>query len=331
MLIAAASLLLGLSHHWNLPYLLTFLVMGTTVANTSDRTKDIVFQLDELTGLLCVVFFVIHGAEMDIRALIAAGTTGLGYIVLRAAGKYWGVYLFASRRDGRQMRRWLGATLMSQAGAAIALSAIAAERYPELGEHLLHVILGTVVFFELVGPLLIRQAVVRTGEVPVEKLVHHAETTPWAELRALANRFLMAIGADPWKRQSLGDFCVSDMMRLDAHSVPASATFRRMLEYIARSHDNTLPVVDAKGSVVGIIRYLDLRGEHFDPGLGPLVCAEDVALSSFPLLHPEDPLIRAWREFQKCSDDCLPVISSKEPHQLVGVLRRRDVLRLSPR
>jgi CBS domain-containing protein len=220
---------------------------------------------------------------------------------------------------------------MSQAGAAIALSAMAAERYPSVGEHLLNVILGTVVFFELAGPLLIRQAVVRTGEVPVGELVHHTETTPVEELRALVNRFRMAIGVDPWRKHRLGDLNVSDALKVDIEGISASATFYQVLECLRRTHDNTLPVLDTEGSVVGIIRYLDLEGEHFDPGLGCLVCAEDLALSSFPILHPDDSLMQAWREFQKCSDDCLPVLTREKPHRLVGVLRRRDVLRFTPR
>jgi Kef-type K+ transport system membrane component KefB/CBS domain-containing protein len=330
-LIAATTLLLGLSRHWGFPYLLTFLAMGTTVANTSDRVKDVAVQLDELTGLFCVAFFVIHGAEMDVRALVHAGWIGLGYIALRAAGKYLGIYLFATRRDGQPVQRWLGATLMCQAGAAIALAALAAERLPGLGKHLLDVILGTVVVFELIGPLLIRQAVARSGEVPVAELVHHTERTPAQELRALVNRFLMAIGADPWHKHHLGEFQVADLLRSRMEQIPAAATFRQVLDMLAKSHNNTLPVVDEDRAVVGIIRYLDLEGEYIDPGLGGLVNAEDLALSSFPLLHPDDPLIRAWREFQVCSDDCLPVVTRSQPHRLVGILRRREVLRLSPK
>lgn len=56
------------------------------------------------------------------------------------------------------MRTWLGATLMSQAGAAIALSAVALQRteelqgvLPDICEHVQTVILGTVAVFEIAG------------------------------------------------------------------------------------------------------------------------------------------------------------------------------------
>jgi Kef-type K+ transport system membrane component KefB len=166
LLFAVSTAMLGICQRFELPYLLTFLIMGATVANTSSRVKDIVAQLDQVTGLLCVVFFVLHGTEMDVRALLTAGIIGIGYMALRTVGKYFGIFFAARRQEGEGVKHWLGATLLSQAGAAIALSAIAANRYPEIGIHLRDIILGTVIVFEIGGPILIRQAVIRTGSSP---------------------------------------------------------------------------------------------------------------------------------------------------------------------
>jgi CBS domain-containing protein len=104
-----------------------------------------------------------------------------------------------------------------------------------------------------------------------------------------------------------------------------------VIDFIERSHDNTLPVVDQEGGVVGIIRYADLRDEHFDPGLGPLVRAADLALMSFPRLHADQSAMDAWREFRHCRDDCLPVVDRDRPYRLVGVLRRRDIFQFTSR
>ncbi len=329
MLVAIAATVLGLCQLLDLPYLLAFLVMGTTVANTSDRVKDLIGQIDGFTGLLCVVFFVIHGAEMDIRALLAAGAIGVGYIIFRTLGKYFGIYLFATRTDGELVRRWLGTTLLSQAGAAIALTAIAAERYPELGVHLRDIILGTVVVFEIAGPIMIRQAVIRAGEVPLESAIHHRETTALDELYALTNRVFSALGLEPWSKRKLQGLEIGDLMRRRVRGIPASATFRHVIDFIERSHDDTLPVVNDENHLVGMISYRELQDEHFDPGLGSLVRAEDLAFSSFPVLHPDQPAVEAWSEFQKSKTDCLPIVSRERPYRLLGVLSRRDILRLS--
>ena len=42
--------------------------MGVVTANTCYHTRHILGELDRLTGLLCVVFFVTSGVELEIRA-----------------------------------------------------------------------------------------------------------------------------------------------------------------------------------------------------------------------------------------------------------------------
>jgi NhaP-type Na+/H+ or K+/H+ antiporter len=56
------------------------------------------------------------------------------------------------------MRRFMGPALMPQAGVALGLALIAAERFPELGPSLLTIAIGTTVVFELLGPLCTRWA-----------------------------------------------------------------------------------------------------------------------------------------------------------------------------
>ncbi len=331
LLVAVSTAMFGICRQFELPYLFTFLIMGTTVANTSSRAKDIVAQLDQLTGLLCVVFFVIHGTHMDVSALLAAGSLGLGYVVLRAAGKYFGVFLAAGRREPPGVQQWLGATLLSQAGAAIALAAIAQQRYPELGGQLQDIILGTVVIFEIAGPILIRQAVIRTGEVPLDMAIHHSDTTLAHEIRSLGNRLALAFGIERGRNLALASMTIGDVMRHDVRGIPASATYQRVVDFIERSHDNMLPVLDDHGAVVGMISYADLCDEHFDPGLGALVRAADLVSTSFPRLHPDQGASEAWREFKQCPCDSLPVVTRNRPYRLLGVVRRRDLRLLSTR
>ncbi len=198
LLTAVLAPLMAVCELLHVPYLLTFLMMGATVASTSDLANEISETLDRLTGLLCVVFFVIHGAAMDLGKLWAAGSVGVAYIALRCAGKYFGTYFTANaHRDGPQVKRWLGSALLSQAGAAIALSAIAADRDKALGQQLQGIILGTVVFFEIVGPILVRTAILRAGEVPVADAILHTTTSPLEQLRSMAFRLLQSLGFNP--------------------------------------------------------------------------------------------------------------------------------------
>ncbi len=117
LLTAVIAPLMAICELWQLSYLLMFLTIGTTVASTSDVSDEISGALDSITGLLCVVFFVIHGAEMDLGKLWAAGAIGAAYITLRCVGKYVGVYLAVDpHRDGPQVKRWLGARCCRKLG-----------------------------------------------------------------------------------------------------------------------------------------------------------------------------------------------------------------------
>ena len=332
VLVAIVTLAFGICLRYGLPYLLTFLAMGAILANSSGRAKEIVGELDHLTELLCVVFFVIHGAELDLHALRAAGVVGAAYAVLRVAGKYGGIYLAANERvDGPKIKRWLGAGLLAQAGAAIALSSMAADRAPEVGKPLMTIILGTVVVFEILGPLVLRMAVIRAGEVPLSHAIFHSTTTPLDELRGIFNRLLLAVGRDPWHGRETKTINVGELMRPDVEAITASATFAEVVEFIEDCHDNTFPVIEEGRRLMGVIRYPDLRDAMFDAELGTLVCAADLAIPSFPVLRIDDTLDLAWSTFGRTDDDVVFVVDRLETPQLVGILKRRDLYRFFAR
>ena len=101
LLTAVIAPLMGMCELLHVPYLLTFLTMGITISSTSDLADEINAALNRLTGLLCVVFFVIHGAAMDLKKIWVAGSVGVAYIMLRCKGKYCGIYFMANaHRDG---------------------------------------------------------------------------------------------------------------------------------------------------------------------------------------------------------------------------------------
>ncbi len=329
LLTAVIAPLMAACELLQVPYLLTFLTMGITVASTCDLADEICESLDRLTGLLCVVFFVIHGAEMDLGKLWGAGAVGVAYIALRSAGKYFGVFFTAdSHRDGPNVKRWLGSALLSQAGAAIALAAIAADRDEALGQQLQHIILGTVVFFEIVGPIMVRTAVLRAGEVPVASAIFHTTSSPIEQLRGMMFRIRQSLGMDPLKGDPAEKLDVHLVTSRNVKPLLASAHFDRVLDHIEHSHDNTYPVVTDANVLIGVIRYPDVRDVIFEPSLKSLVTAEDMAVPAKKVLKQSDTLGEAWRLLKDGRDDCIPVVTTEPPHHYVGVVRRRSLLRL---
>jgi Kef-type K+ transport system membrane component KefB/CBS domain-containing protein len=336
MLASMIVLLLAICQLNDMPYLLTFLAMGVTVANASDQTRQILVELDRLTGLLCVVFFAVNGAELEPSKLVEAGMVGVGYIFLRTSGKYLGTRFAATGgKETPPVCKWLGTTLLAQAGAAIALSAIAVQRTQEMGGALHEscksvqvLILGTVVVFEIAGPILIRLSVIRAGEVPLAHAIRHAGPSLVDQFRTLINRLLIAAGRNPWKDLPPGELTVNELMRKNVDAIPQTATFNQVIASIEHSRDNVYPVVGDDGKLLGVIRYRELSSVLFDPALGSLVRATDVATPAGLVLYPDETIAKAHRILETTKDDLIPVVSREPVGQLVGAVRRRDILRL---
>lgn len=326
MLVATGTFLLGVNESLHVPYMLTFFVMGVTVANTSDFKSKILSELDHFTALLAVLFFAVHGTELDVGAFFAAGTLGAVYVVFRIAGKWLGVYLAArATKQPMEVRHWLGSCLLAQAGAAIALSTIAVQRSPELGRPIQDIILGSVVLFEIIGPLLIRKSLLETGEVPLAQAIHHSTRTPLEQIRSVVDRFRAAVRGNASPTESSNSLLVSNLLR-KTQGIHQSAKLDDVVDHIEHSHDNTYPVIDERHRVVGVIRYPLLSDVMFDHSASQLVRAEDLISDTGAFLFPDEPLARAFELFQDETDDCIPVVTRTEPNELLGVIRRSDVV-----
>lgn len=333
LLIAITTLVLGLAETTHSPYMLTFLVMGMIVANASDLADRIAEELDHTTGLLCVLFFSVHGAELDIQAALALGVAGTVYMVMRTVGKVAGTYAAARViNEPLTVRRATGPALLAQAGAAIALASLAMDRNETLGEPIMHIILGSVVVFEIAGPLLIRRSLLVAGEIPLHEAVPHHDRSAWQQWSAVWARLRRA-----WKKseeaaqsaQPRGlDRKIESIVRRNVRGIPDTATFDEVVGHIVHSRDNTYPVVDEQGAVVGVIRYPLLANVMFDPHLGALVRAADLATPANTVLYDDATLEVAAEAFQKETDDCIPVVARAAPHELVGVIRRSDVMQI---
>ncbi|HAW30106.1 MAG TPA: hypothetical protein DCY03_18615, partial [Planctomycetaceae bacterium] len=110
MFIALIAIALGLCRTTGMPYMLTFLAMGFTVANslTEEEVPKVEAELYPLTGFLCVLFFIIHGAELKPSQFIDAGLIGTSYIVFRLLGKYIGILVPARmRKEEPEVSQWL--------------------------------------------------------------------------------------------------------------------------------------------------------------------------------------------------------------------------------
>jgi Kef-type K+ transport system membrane component KefB len=175
----------GLSQALGLSLILTTMVMGTaTVNRCAEHGRHIRFTIEQAGPVIYVLFFTLVGARFQIALLPTMGLLGIAYVLLRSTGKFVGAWLGGTLGGARPaVRNNLGLGLLSQAGVAIGLALASYDRfciYGEAGEALgsmvLSVITATTFLVQIIGPIGVKLAISRAGEIGRAKLEHD----PWA-------------------------------------------------------------------------------------------------------------------------------------------------------
>ena len=149
--------------------LLSLLVAGFLVENVAPvRAEPLLETLHQMAVPVFVVFFAIAGAELHLREFQA-----LWPLVLAIALFRMGAIVVGSRTGARLggaeplVARYAWTGLVSQAGVALGLATIVADRLPLLGLAMQTLIVGVIAFNESVGPVLFRRGLDRAGEIVV--------------------------------------------------------------------------------------------------------------------------------------------------------------------
>ena len=155
----------GLALWLDVSFLLASVAMGTVVANLARHHERPFQELERIEWPFLTMFFVLAGASLEFGELQNVGWIGVGYIVLRGTGKLLGGSS-GMRLAGldRRLGPKLGVSLLPQAGVAIGLSLLAADRFPDVADEIIAVVVAGTVVFELVGPILTRRALTAAGE-----------------------------------------------------------------------------------------------------------------------------------------------------------------------
>ncbi len=153
--------------HISFSSLLTCMMLGTVFCNMCDVSEDLMERTENWTDPLSILFFVLSGAELDFSVIMDVTIIGIGlvYILSRSAGKYLGAGLGAKAMKCQPtIVKYLGVTLLPQAGVALGMSIMAESLGPE-GMIIRNIVLFAVLIYELVGPTLTKIALTRAGEI----------------------------------------------------------------------------------------------------------------------------------------------------------------------
>jgi len=119
---------------------------------------------------------------------------------------------------------------------------------------------------------------------------------------------------------------VRDVMSRQVETIPEGLPLDAMSDKISKSKHNSFPVLNADNRLAGIISFLDYKEAIFDEDLKHLVVAKDLATSDVVTVASDDNLYTALEKISRKDFSTLPVVSSTDPVQLVGVISRRDII-----
>lgn len=160
-------LCLGAARWFEVSFLLSAVVMGAVVANVAKHHERPFHAIENIQWPFMIVFFLLAGAALELDMLLVVGGLGAAYVLARIMGRLVGASLGSWWRRPllKGSGRWMGAALLPQAGVAVGMALVAAQRFPERADMILSIVLASTVVFEILGPPMTRLALRRTHQV----------------------------------------------------------------------------------------------------------------------------------------------------------------------
>ena len=147
--------------------LLTCMMLGTVFCNICPLSEDLMARSDKWSSPVLACFFVLSGAELELEVFRNPMLVliGMVYIVFRCLGKYFGAHYSSKAAGcGASIVKYLGITLFPQAGVALGMCQTARALGAD-GELIRNIVLFSVMVYELAGPIMTREALVKAGEI----------------------------------------------------------------------------------------------------------------------------------------------------------------------
>ena len=150
--------------------LLACMMLGTVFCNICEVSEELMDRADRWTTPVLILFFVISGAELDLSVFTqwTVVVVGIVYIFARSLGKYYGANISARMtKSDPNIIKYLGITLLPQAGVALGMAIKAIELGPD-GAIVRNITLFAVLIYEIVGPFLTKIALTKAGDIKEE-------------------------------------------------------------------------------------------------------------------------------------------------------------------
>ena len=119
---------------------------------------------------------------------------------------------------------------------------------------------------------------------------------------------------------------VSEVMQTDFTAIHDTDSLTAAAETFVRTRHHGLPVINAAGDLVGIITIQDIDQAQTDHA-GETLTVGQVCTHELMVAYPDETIGAALRRMGARDVGRLPVVARADPRQLIGMLRRTDLVR----
>ena len=169
ILLALAFIAMELAHDFHLSGLLLCMFAGFYVENFTDKGKLLIGSIERYSLPIYVLFFTITGANLQLQLLVNVWPVVLVLVLVRTISIWAGTTGGAALAGGsKTIRKYLWLGFITQAGVTLGLATIIEKEFGQIGAALMTIIVATVAVNQIIGPVLFRFGLLRSGEGTAE-------------------------------------------------------------------------------------------------------------------------------------------------------------------
>jgi len=297
--IGMVLLVIGIAIATHVSMLLAAMTLGAFMANCIPLKSKEVFKLvDAFMPPIYVLFFVLVGANLNLRNMTSISFIFVGIYLLGAlGGKVIGSYLGASIAHApSSVKKYLPFSLFSQAGIAIGLSILAAHYFPgTIGNTIVIVVTATTFISQIIGPPCIKIAMTRAGEV----------------------------GLDVTEEDLILKTTVDEVMDKNPPIIHNNLAVNKILDFFSETDNLYYPVVSNDKKILGVITVDSIKNVFMASGVNDLLLAIDLMEPSVKPIKVGSSISSARKILVRYNSEYLPVVG--EDQRLEGFIEKRSM------
>ena len=120
---------------------------------------------------------------------------------------------------------------------------------------------------------------------------------------------------------------VREAMSTDVDPVPLELGLDQLADKFAQTHHHGFPVVNATGDLAGVVSIRDLEQALAQGSISGKRVADIATTEGLLVSYPDEPMWKALHRMGPRDISQLPVMEQEGSRRLIGLLRRRDIIR----